>query len=93
MAADNATMTPEQAIAVLGETRQYRETLTARAVGIIWLVWGAMLALLTTADMALYFGAELADISFPNGLMFAFTALFVGLGGAITNLVWRAHAL
>lgn len=98
----NATqaMTPEEALQAVASVRGYRERLTARAAGIVWMVWGLALAFHGFAALFVEFPALGADVVDGNGLMpgakwmlllaIAFT---VYAGGMLTNAVWHAHAL
>jgi hypothetical protein len=90
-------MTPQQALETIAQVRGYRERLTARAAGQVWMVWGLALALLATTELA-----ALVPAPEPEGeglrVGLAWQALPLPLaalaGGVLaTNAVWRAHAL
>lgn len=94
--ASATSMTPTEAIATLGSVRAYREHLTGRAAGIVWMVWGATLTLLAFQALFAEFGAWNRDVPPPALhwlLELAGTAIGVAFAGLATNAVWRAHAL
>ena len=103
MAQTTPAMTPEEALQTVAGVRRYREHLTSRAAGIVWLVWG--LALTFQAFVALFVefpgrGADVVEGDGPGGMMANGWALevlaivlMIGSGAALTNAVWRAHAL
>lgn len=99
MASAETAMTPAQALATVASVRAYRERLTGRAAGLVWIVWGFALALLASNDMIGLAGD--ATASGGSGVRTdgpALTALLllvaVLAGGALaSNVIWKAHAL
>lgn len=93
-------MTPDQALRTVATVRGYRERLTGRAAGVVWMVWGFALALLASSDMLALSADEPSgtegwsvrlDGAAVSTMVVALGAL---LGGILaTNAVWRAHAL
>lgn len=96
-------MTPEQALQTIAAVRDYRERLTARAAGIVWLVWGLALSFQAFAALFVEFpglGADVVEGDGAGGMMAggvwleaAAVLIMVAAGAALTNAVWRAHAL
>lgn len=101
--ASHPAMTPEQALQTVASVRAYRERLTARAAGIVWMVWGLALSFQAFAALFAEFpalGADVVEGDGPGGMMAGGWALeivaivlMVFCGGGLTNAVWRAHAL
>lgn len=99
--ASDATMTPEQALQTISSVRDYRESLTARAAGIVWMVWGLALSFHAFAVLFVEFPGQGADVTqdgtgiMANGWALELTALvvMVASAAALTNAVWRGHAL
>ena len=101
MAQTLPAMTAEEALQTVANVRTYREHLTARAAGIVWMVWG--LALSFHAFAALFvespgLGGDVVDGG--PGLManawameLAILVVMVAVAGALTNAVWRGLAL
>lgn len=100
MAKANDAMTPEQALATVASVRNYRERLTGRAAGLVWMVWGFALALLASTDMlALTEGTMTTTEGWGargDSAALATTVVAVSCllaGALVTNAVWKAHAL
>ncbi len=99
MAPDHETMTPVEAIATLGSVRGYRQALTHRAAGIVWMVWGLTLAGLAVSINVPDMGAAVQSpderIRMVEGAFIglAFWAVVLVAGAISTNAVWRAHAI
>lgn len=100
MAPPTAAMTPEEALQTVAGVRQYRERLTARAAGIVWMVWG--LALTFYSFLALFVEApgQGTDVFEGKGIMangwileLVGLLLMVTWAGFVTNAVWQSHAL
>lgn len=100
MAKSNPAMTPAQALETVAAVRGYRERLTGRAAGIVWMVWGFALALLASTDMLALtnddtpttegWGARLDSAALAT-MAVAVACLLAG--ALVTNAVWKAHAL
>lgn len=96
-AASPDAMTPQQALDTIASLRDYRERLTARAAGIVWMVWALTLGFAVMGQLAFEFAApDVRDGAwFPAavGVMVAVALGALALGGLATNAVWRAHAV
>lgn len=93
-------MTPEEALQTIASVRAYRERLTARAAGLVWIVWGLALSFQAFAGLFVEMPGYGADVVDGEGVMaggwileLAVLLLAVGCGGFLTNAIWRAHAL
>lgn len=93
-------MTPEEALQTVAAVRGYRERLTGRAAGIVWMVWG--LALTFYSFLVLYVeapgqgtGATEGGAIMANGWILELVGLLVMVAwaGLVTNAIWRSHAL
>lgn len=93
-------MTPDQALQTLAAVRDYRERLTGRAAGLVWMVWGFALALLASTDMLALSSDDAPqtegwgiriDSAAVATMVVALACLFAGV--LVTNAVWKAHAL
>lgn len=101
MASQPPAMTPEEALQTVASVRGYREQLTARAAGNVWMVWGLVLAILAVSDLVGLHEMEAADESVEEGWSFAFPgwaplvamALALAGGAVATNAIWKANAL
>lgn len=98
MAPQTPAMTPEDATAAIRDVREYRQNLTGRAAGLVWMIWGFALALFAAADMASLLPAPdtavegWSTLPVPLALMaLPFVALIAG--AVATNTVWKSHAL
>lgn len=92
-----ARMSPAEALETLATVRGYREGLTARAAGIIWMVWGATLGFMLATNMVFEFADSTlrASAYWPGAITVGVAGLVaaVVVGGLLTNMIWRAHAL
>lgn len=92
-----ARMSPDEALETLATVRDYREGLTARAAGIVWIVWGVTLGFMLAINMVFEFDdSQLRDSPYHVGAISVGLAGIVGalvVGGLLTNITWRAHAL
>jgi hypothetical protein len=94
-------MSPQQALSTIANLRTYRETLTRRAAGIVWMVWGLALSFHAFAVVFVEFpglGNDVAEggaglVANSWALESAALVVMLAVGGALTNAVWRAHAL
>lgn len=101
MAQPTPAMTPEEALQTVAQVRRYREHLTARAAGIVWMVWGLALSFHAFAALFVEAPGQGADVVEGGpGLMANSWALellvlllMVGSAATLTNAIWRAHAL
>lgn len=105
MATTQQSMTPDQALQTLATVRDYRERLTGRAAGIVWMVWGFALALLASIDMialvdgdgSLAAGAAGSGAGtgfvWPGWITLLLPVAALVAAALTTNAVWRAHAL
>jgi len=95
--ASPSAMTPEQALQTVASVRAYREGLTSRAAGIVWMVWGVTLGFMLLTSMVYDFADEEVRQGpwWPAAIGVGILANLVGiaLGGVLTNAVWKAHAL
>lgn len=93
-------MTPAAAAAAIADVQSYRQGLTARAAGTIWMVWGLALAAIAAAEM----GAAAQFLEGPPsgegfsvewGAMFPALVGFVAFIGAVvaSNAIWKSHAI
>lgn len=83
-------MTPQDAIATLREVGNYRERLTARAAGLLWMVWGLVFGVVG-------FGLLAEILARVDRSWWWYEAVLVpfcfAAGAFVSNTVWRAHAL
>lgn len=87
-----ADMTAEEAAAAIGEVRDYRQGLTARAAGTIWMVWGLVLGALAITDVAAWAAEEPGQgTTFWFQLVFGWIVLAVG--ASTTAAIWKSQAL
>ncbi len=78
----------QEMLASLGEVREYRETMTRQAAGVIWIIWGLAVAAIGLYHLAYFLGSP--GTAGPGGTAFV---IFGGAGALATNAVWRGHAL
>lgn len=93
-------MTPQEALQTIASVRGYRERLTARAAGLVWIVWGFALSFQAFAGLFVEMPGYGADVIAGQGVMaggwileLVVLVLAVGCAGFLTNAIWRAHAL
>ncbi|HUR26367.1 MAG TPA: hypothetical protein VM327_10185 [Candidatus Thermoplasmatota archaeon] len=93
-------MTPEEALQTIASVRGYRERLTARAAGLVWMVWGLALSFHAFAALFVEFPGFGADVVEGDGVMpggWVLELIDIGVtiacAGILTNAIWRAHAL
>lgn len=98
MATNKSAMTPEDATAAIRDVRDYRQNLTGRAAGLVWIIWGFALALFASTDMVGALdppeqpvtGWSTIPVPWPV-MVLPFAALVAGV--VATNVVWKSHAL
>lgn len=101
MAQPAPAMTPEEALQTVASVRTYRERLTARAAGIVWMVWGLALSFHAFAALFVeYLGLGADVVEGGPGLMrhawlleLIILVVTVAVASALTNAVWRGLAL
>jgi hypothetical protein len=97
MAQAASAMTPEEALQTVANVRAYREGLTERAAGIVWMVWGVTLGFLLMTSLVYDFANDRVHDGgwwpVAVGIGIAGNLLGLALGGLLTNAVWKAHAL
>lgn len=86
-------MTPEQAAAAIADVKEARQGLTARAAGIIWMVWGLVLAAITISGPASWLDGNGAGFDLTDVLELVFMLVVVAVGIMSTFMVWHSHAL
>lgn len=92
-------MTPEQATEAIASVRDYRQGLTARAAGLVWMVWGLALAILASADMVGILNLDEESMVegegwiWPGLISVLMPLAALAAGAIITNAIWKAHAL
>jgi hypothetical protein len=96
--ATTTAMTPAEATAAIRDVRDYRQGLTGRAAGIVWMVWGFALAILASADMVGLVtinvpAVEGTHLYWPGLVPILMPILALAAGALVTNAVWKAHAL
>ena len=94
--ADSA-MTPNEALQTIASIRAYRERLTPRAAGLVWIVWGFALALDLVLSIAFNFVDDAKLVGYdPTARLVALVAggLFcIGGAAGATNAIWRSHSI
>ncbi len=88
MASESTTATPAQMVAALHDIGDYREALTNRAAGIIWILWGLVLAAVGLHSTVYFLGSP--GTGWADG---AAIVVFGAAGAIATNAVWRSQAL
>lgn len=87
--AHEPAMTPQDALTTLASLKGYRERLTAQAAGIVWMVWGLVVAIVGFVT----FYARGHVVEGTKEVAYGTMALTVAVGALLSNAVWRAHAL
>src|SRR5919108_608055 len=93
MAQPDSAMSPQQALSTIANLRTYRETLTRRAAGIVWMVWGLALSFHAFAVVFVEFpglGNDVAEggaglVANSWALESAALVVMLAVGGALTN--------
>lgn len=93
MAGKKSSMTPEAAAAAIAEVGEYRQGLTARAAGIIWMIWGFFLAALAIADLASWSDGNGAGFDLTDTMEIVFILVLFAAAFATTWAVWHSQAL
>lgn len=98
MGATAHAMTPEQATAAIASVRDYRQGLTSRAAGTVWMVWG--LAMAGVAMLDIIVAPTIPDSTEPgwnvqeHGWVYMLLPLTMLVGAVVaSNTIWRSHAL
>jgi hypothetical protein len=94
-------MTPEEALQTVAGVRSYRERLTSRAAGIVWMVWGLALSFSAFAGLFVEYPGLGGDVVeggpglMANAWLLEAIVLLVmvAVAATLTTAVWRAHAL
>lgn len=92
-------MTPEQAAAAIADVGDYRQGLTNRAAGTIWMVWGLALAVIAAIEVSMVafmsefeptggFHVETGALGPVLVMLTAFVAAIVA-----SNAIWKSHAI
>jgi len=89
MAHEAQRLRPEDALAEIAALRGYRERLTAQAAGVVWMVWGLVIAL--AGLVALFTTAQFVDGEKEVALLL--WGLAICGGALVTNAVLRMQAL
>ena len=95
--AQATAMTFADAAATIAEVRGYRQGLTARAAGTVWMVWGLALAGIALIDVLV--APTIPDATEPgwnvqeNAWAIVLVPGILLLGATVaTNTIWKAHA-
>lgn len=92
-------MTPAEAAATIRDVRDYRQGLTGRAAGTIWMIWGLALAVVATAEMGIIHLLDTSNAGEGFGVVRgAVGPALVGITAFVaaivaSNAVWRSHAI
>ncbi|MEA3136547.1 MAG: hypothetical protein QOC71_828 [Thermoplasmata archaeon] len=101
MGPDAYAMTPEQATETIASVRDYRQALTARAAGTLWLVWGLAMAGIAMLDVIIAPTIQVDPSTLEpgwnvqeHGWVYMLLPVTMLLGAVLaTNATWKAHAL
>lgn len=90
-------MTPEEALQTVASVRGYRQRLTGKAAGIVWMVWGLALTLVLNAGIQVDFAPQTlkSDAWLAGNIAVGALGILlaVAAGALASNAIWRAFAL